>query len=272
MTTTLLLVYCIAVSSGQYLQISPGSMSQALGTIRTVVDEGLTAFHNPALASRTECCFVLSRYLYGTTQFAGSGTYKNSSLGLYYLNYGTIQGYDAYGFETDVFTPYSLELIAGRKIGPVSFHVKGFMETISSYTMTGICGGVAAYHTFGGITMGLKVDNIGKIIGKDIDIPIITALGSRITLPVDTDLYVEVRGFPIEGSSGVAYTYENITLLAGVRYVTPETCCGPEVVFSTEDLHFSAGVQVRIENYRIGYGFVYSTFSSAHHFSIGLIP
>jgi hypothetical protein len=146
------------------------------------------------------------------------------------------------------------------------------METISSYCVTGVCGGIAAHHTSGILSIGLKVDNIGKVINKDIDIPLITALGSRVTLPIDTDLYFEVRGFPIEGSSGIAYLYENIMLLAGVRYAVPETCCGPEIVISSEDLHFSAGIQLAIENYTIGYGFVYTALSSAHHFSIALRP
>lgn len=267
-----ILLVILSISSGYFLKTTPGTMSQALGAMTTVIDEGFTAFHNPALTDRTECAFSLARYLYATNMFSCSGTFQRNVLGLRYLNYGPIQGYDMNGNETQNFTPFCMDLILGRKIGPAAIHVKGFIETIDTYRITGVCGGISLFYEINSITMGFKVDNIGKVVNKTIDIPIVTALGSRISLPGDIYIYLETKGFPIEGSGGVSYYYENIGLFLGSRYIVPSTRTGEKIQPSTDDIHFSAGLHISIENYVIGYGFVYTTMSTGHHFSISCTP
>jgi len=271
MSSAILLIL-LNMSSGYFLKTIPGSMAQSLGAISTVIDEGFTAFHNPASAHRTECAFSLARYLYATNMFACSGTFKGNVLGIYYLNYGAIRGYDEAGNETHEFSPFCLDIILGRKVGPVAFHIKGFTQTIDNYRLSGVSGGLSVYYEFKKISLGFKVDNIGKVIDKDLDIPLIIALGSRVSLPADLDLYMEMKGFPIESSCGFSYQYENIAIYLGSRYIIPQAHIGQDISSSFDDVHLSAGIRIAIENYIVGYGFVYTTMSSGHHFSISFTP
>lgn len=266
------LLCCIALGPGYSLRVTPGAMCIALGTVTTVVDEGFAAYHNPASACRTECAFSVSRYFYATNFFACSGTYRGNVIGLRYLNYGSIQGYDEAGYATHAFTPYSMDLVLARKIGPIALSAKGFIEKIDTYHAWGIFAGLSFFYRIKAIAIGMRVDNLGKLLNKPYDIPAVVALGSSITLPSDFSFYAEVKALPLECSAGLAYQYDVMTVLLGSRYIGPQTYSGPDVRASSEDVHFTAGIRVAIEDYTIGYGFVYSEYSKAHHFTISLVP
>ncbi|MBN2621175.1 hypothetical protein JXB22_08815 [candidate division WOR-3 bacterium] len=267
-----LLLFYIALSSGYSLKVTPGSMCIGLGNVGTVVDEGFAAFHNPALIDRNACAFSIARYFYGTNFLACSGTYRNTIIGLRYMNYGSIQGYDEAGYLTNAFTPYSMDLVLARKVGPLAILARGFIEEIDTYHAWGICGGLSLFYRIQRVALGMKVENIGKVMNKTIDIPVSFSVGSCITLPSDFSFYSEVKGLPMEYSAGLAYQYDALTVLLGSRFIDPETHSGLDISASSQDIHISAGIRVAIEDYTIGYGFVYSEYSKAHHFTISLCP
>jgi hypothetical protein len=266
------LLFCVALSSGYSLKVTPGSMCIGLGNVSTVIDEGFAAFHNPALGDRNECAFSIARYFYGTNFLACSGTYRDNVIGLRYLNYGSIQGYDETGCPTNAFTPYAMDLVLARRIGLLAILARGFVETIDTYHAWGLCGGLSFFYRMKMIAFGCKVENIGKVINKTTTIPINISIGSCITLPSDFTFFAEVKALPMEYSAGMAYQYDAITVLLGARYVDPQEYSGPAISASSKDIHFTAGIRVAIENYTIGYGFVYGEYSKAHHFTISLFP
>ena len=264
-----LILFLISVNSCYFLKLSPGVMSQGLGGASIMNDEGLSAFHNPAYIQNTKFNFTVSRWLYSTNLFSLGASFNENCIGLSYLNYGSIQGYNEYGLATNKFNPFNICLAIGRRLGPLGVSIKVFSEKIDSYALYGICGGTSMYLDFGKIAIGAKVDNLGKEFGQDSEIPFIIGMGLKITLPKNFDILIESKMPDLEINSGLLYSYQNINLLFGIKYLKAEAS-NPDISFS--DLNFSGGIIIQVENYNIGYSLMYTQFSMAHQFSIIFIP
>lgn len=271
MTAFVLLL--ISMNSSYFLRLSPGVMSQGLGGVSIMIDEGLSAFHNPALVQNTKVNCTLSRWLYSTNVFSMGACFKNNSIGISYLNYGGIQGYNEYGIPTNEFNPYNMCLILARKLGLFGVSIKAFGEKIDDYTLYGVCGGISSYIDFGKISMGVKVDNLGKEFAQNTRIPFTTALGLKFTLPESVDIFIESKLPDLEINIGLLYKYQRIRLLLGTKYLRPQNLIGEaELGLRLSDFDFTSGLLIEIKNYEIGYSFVYNELSNAHQFSITFTP
>jgi hypothetical protein len=263
----MLILFLFSVSSCYFLRLSPGVMSQGLGGASVTIDEGFAAFHNPAYAHDTKFNFTLSRWFYSTNLFSIGASYKDYSIGMSYLNYGSIQGFNENGSATSVFTPYDVCIALGKKIGLCGIQIKAFGEKIDGYSLYGVCVGLSTYMDFGTIAIGGKVDNLGKEFAENTAIPFIVAFGSKFRLPRDIEFIVEVKAPDIEINSGFTYQYQMITILFGVTYIRNKIS---NTQFS--DIHFSGGLLVHVKNYNIGYSFVHTEFSMAHQVSLTFTP
>ncbi len=262
-------LFIFALSSSYFLKLSPGVMSQGLGGVSVTLDEGLAVFHNPVLAQNTEFNFTLSRWLYSTTLVCFGASFQKNSLGISYLNYGGIQGFDEFGNETQEFVPYDVLIALGRSFGPLGMTIRGFAERIADQSLLGFCCGVSSYFELGRIGFGFKADNLGKEFAQSTDIPIIVAFGSRISLPVNLDVLFEVKPLDLEINSGVLYKYQDVKLLFGARYIYPEV---QDYSLTLTDFDFSGGILIKVDDYEIGYSLVYNKISAAHQFSIVFVP
>ena len=264
---TALILFLISANSSYFLKLTPGVMSQGLAGSSVMIDEGLAVFHNPAHILDTKLNFTLSRWLYALNSLTMGATYRDYGIGISYLNYGSIQGYDENGVPTTYFTPYDVCLALARKLGPIGIVIKTFRESIGDYALYGLCGGLSAYVDFGKIAIGGKVDNLGKEFSRDASIPYVVAIGSRFSLPDNIDLFIETKAPDIEISSGLLYKYQIVKVLFGVKYLRSKNSRDQ---FS--DLHLSGGLIIHVEKYDIGYALNYTEFSMAHQFSIQLTP
>jgi hypothetical protein len=245
-------------------------MSQGLGGVSIMIDEGLSAFHNPAIYQSKKVNFTISRWLYATHLFSMGARLQNTVIGINYLNYGSIQGYNEYGVETDKFNPFSICLAVGRKLGPIGIFVKTFEEKIGAYTLYGVCGGMSSYVNFGRFSFGAKIDNIGKEFGQKTELPVTSSFGLHVALR-DVDLVLE-SGFPdFEMHAGLAYTYENVKLLFGAGYLYPQNVIDDDRFdLNLADINFTSGMILQLKKYEVGYSFVYTEFSNSHQLSITL--
>jgi len=269
----ILLFFLISAVSSCFLRISPGVMSQGLGGVSITLDEGLTAFHNPASFEQAEYNFTLSRWLYTTTMFSAGASYKNNMLGINYLSYGGIQGYNEFGNPTDRFTPFSISLVLARKIGLFGVSVKGFNEKIDSYTYYGAGVGLSSYIEFEKVSLAAKIDNIGREFTSNTAIPLIIASGAKFSLPENIDIYLESKSPLWELNIGIQYRYENSLFLFGIQYLKPDDLIdGTEIDFDISDLNLSGGVIIQVENYEIGYSLMWTKLSRAHQFCVKLTP
>ncbi len=267
------IIFLISVNSSYFLKLSPGVMSQGLGGASIMIDEGLSAFHNPAYNHDTKLNFTLSRWLYATNLFSIGACFKNNVIGINYLNYGGIQGYNEYGVATNNFNPFDICFILGRKLGFFGVFVKTFGEKIDSQTLYGVCGGISSYVDFGNVSIGAKIDNVGKELAQKTEIPLTTSFGLKLALPSSIDLIIELKSPDLEINSGLMYTYENIKLLLGIKYMRPQNLIADtQHSLRLIDLNFTSGLIVQVKKYQIGYSFMYTEFSNAHQFSVTLIP
>ena len=262
-------LFILTLSSSYFLKLTPGVMSQGLGGVSVMLDEGLAVFHNPVLAQASKFNFTLSRWFYSTTFFCFGASYQRNSFGISYLNYGGIQGFDEFGNPTGEFVPYDLRIALGRSFSPLGITIQGFQEKIADQPLLGLCCGISSYFKLGCIALGFKVDNLGKEFAQNTDIPVLIALGSKINLPIDLDFLFEVRPLDLEVSSGVLYEYQNIRIFFGAKYLYPEV---QDYALTLVDFDFSGGVLVKVDDYEIGYSLVYNEFSTAHQFSIIFTP
>lgn len=268
----MIILLLVCLSSSDFLKLSPGVMSQGLGGASIMIDEGLSAFHNPAIHQNRKVNFTISRWLYATHLLSLGARFQNTVIGINYLNYGSIQGYNEYGVETDKFNPFSVCLAVGRKLGPIGIFVKTFEEKIAGYTLYGICGGMSSYVTFNRVSLGAKIDNIGREFGQKTEIPMTTSFGLHVAL-LDIDLILESSFPDVEMRTGLAYTYEKVKLLFGAAYLYPQNVIDDDRFdLSLADVRFTSGMIVQVRKYEIGYSFVYTEFSNAHQFSITLKP
>jgi hypothetical protein len=269
----ILFCFLIATGSSQFLRLSPGVVSQGLGGVSVVVDEGLSVFHNPACAEDMTFNFTLSRWLYSTSYVACGGVYGNNLFGVSYMNYGSIQGYDAQGNPTTVFTPYDFCAGVGRRQGRFGFVIKGFMEKIDSQSLYGLCAAIGICLQYKGLTIGIKVDNLGKEFAESTSIPTYAALGLKYGLTTAMSILVECKAPLTELNAGIVYKYKDLFLLFGTRYLRPENLVdGSNVATGFADLSLTGGLAVHVQNYRIGYSLVYGNQSNAHQFSVMFVP
>jgi hypothetical protein len=250
-----LVLFLFSVSSCYFLRLSPGVVSQGLGGVSVTIDEGLAAFHNPAHARDTKFNFTLSRWLYSTNLFVIGASYENYSIGMSYLNYGSIHGFDENGSATHIFTPYNVCIALGKKIGLFGIQIKAFGEKIDNYSLYGVCGGLSTYIDFGSIAIGGKVDNIGKEFSENTIIPYAAAFGSRFRLPRGIEFIVEIEVPDIELNTGFMYQYQIISVLFGVSYLRNKMSNT-----RLSDVHITGGLLVHVEHYNVGYAFVHTEF------------
>jgi len=269
MTTILILL--LSINSCYFLKLSPGVMSQGLGGCSIMLDEGLAAFHNPALIEETKFNFTLSRWLYAVNLLAFGSSFGENSIGLSYLNYGSIQGFDEFGISTREFTPYDFNFTIGRKFGHFGIVTKLFDEQIDTCRFWGVCFGLSTYLDFNNLSLGVKFDNLGKEFSKSFDIPFSSIIGLMITLTDNLAILAESKAPDLEIMSGIKYKYQNMEFLFGSKYMRNNSGSSPST-FNLADLNLSAGIVLQVEIYQIGYSFVYTQFSTAHQFSITLIP
>jgi len=269
----MIIVFLISLNSSYFLNMSPGVVSQGLGGASVMIDEGLSAFHNPAIHQATKVTFTIARWLYATHFLSMGAGFKNNVIGISYLNYGSIQGYNEYGGETNAFNPFNICLVIGRRLGPIGIVVKAFEEKIDEQALYGICGGISSFLQFNKISFGAKVDNIGKEFGQKTEIPLTALFGLKLILPMHIDLIVESRYPDFEVRSGLMYTYENVKLLLGARYMHPHDAIDDAKMSSSlTDISLTSGLIVQVKKYEIGYSFAYTEFSNAHQFSVTLMP
>ncbi len=251
------------------LQLPPGVMSQGLGGITTLLDEGLAVFHNPALFGGDKLNFTLSRWLYNTNLASLGGIYKNYSFGINYLGYGIIQGYDEFGIPTRQFSPYDLTVAGGIKVGSLGFDIKFFQERIDSLSLFALCGGVSSYLNLGRISIGSKIDDLGREFTYNMPTPLTVINGMGITLIDSLNLFLEGKAPEIELKGGLLYWYRKTKIFGGIRYMKPQMGVKS---FRAADLGLSGGILIKLEEYEIGYSFVWTQFATAHQFSIIFTP
>jgi hypothetical protein len=268
------IVLCvIALSSSQFLRLSPGVLSQGLGGASVVINEGLSIFHNPAYNQDREFNFTLSRWLYSTNHLTIGGTYGEYIFGVTYMNYGRIQGYDDLGNPTAVFTPYDMCVGFGRRFGPIGIGIKAFNEQIHDQTLYGVCASAGLYIQSERIALGIKVDNLGKEFAQSTTIPVVIAGGLRYGLIRDFDILAEAKYPGLEANMGFIYAYHDLRIFLGTKFSAPVgQVAGGELNLSRDDLYLSGGILVRIDAYDIGYSIVYGSLSVAHQFSVTITP
>ncbi len=250
-------------------KLSVGIKSNGLGGITTLIDEAFSVFHNPAVNYGTTFNFVIGRWLYATDMITLGATYKNYALGIYYLDYGDIQGYDEYGIPTNRFSPYDLNIGLARRFGPFGICIKNFQSRVDSVTFMGIVINSGGMINFSNLTLGAKIDNMGGEFFHKIDVPLIFVIGIRYDFFAGFSFFIETRGRDFELSSGVSYEYENLTIFSGVRYIKPIAYIEKP---SLSDCQLSGGLTVVFEEYELGYSFVYTQYSNAHQIGIKFTP
>ncbi|MEO0095890.1 MAG: hypothetical protein ABIL66_08370 [candidate division WOR-3 bacterium] len=265
----MILLFLLNIYIDNSTKIYAGIQSNGMGGITTLVDEGLSVFHNPAINFRTKFNFIIGRWLYGTDMITFGASYKNNALGIYYLDYGDIQGYDEYGIPTNRFSPYDLNIGLGRSFGPAGICIKSFQSRIDSVTFMGIAVGSGLIFNVSNFSFGVKIDNIGGEIIHKVDVPLFFAIGIKYDFFDDFAIFIEARGRDLELSSGLSYKYENLTIFSGLRYIKPAAYIEKP---SLSDCHFSGGLSITFEEYELGYSFVYTQFSNAHQVGIKFIP
>ena len=77
----ILILLLLTINSSDFLKLSPGVRSQGLGGATIMIDEGLSAFHNPALFSSKTVNFTLARWLFSSNHFSLGATLMNNHIG-----------------------------------------------------------------------------------------------------------------------------------------------------------------------------------------------
>ncbi len=258
------LIFFLLFNSCYFLNLNPGVMVQGLGGCVTTVNEGLYAFENPGLIQGRNFNITLSRYLYGTGICALGWSGSGNAIGIGYHNYGRVWGYDESGNLTGNFTPYNMILIMARRIGRIGFSVKGFEQRIREYTYRGLCLGMGFHLQWRNLGLGVKIDNWGREFYYNREIPLLVALGIKVGMGSDLDLFLESKSYGPEFNIGLLYRYQLLNILLGARYLRPKNIAG----INAADFHFSGGFFINIKDYRVGYSFLYTCFSTAHQISV----
>ena len=265
----ILILFLMTIESNYFLKLSPGVVSQALGGASVTINEGLSAFHNPANAQDMTFNFTLSRWLYSTNYLTLGGTYRGFLFGASYMNYGELYGFDELGNPTNTFTPYDFCAVFGRRFGSIGVTLKGFVEQIADQRLYGLAACVGFHAEYKRLSIGAKVDNLGKEFAENTAIPYIIAIGSKYDLTQEVYFTAEAKLPANEFNAGFAYAYKNLTLLFGSRYLPP---LNDQYSLNLDDFDFTGGMLLAIDNYTVGYSFVSGYSSIAHQFSVSLNP
>lgn len=251
------------------VRLPAGVQSNGLGCITLLINEGLSAFHNPALIRATKFNFTVGRWFNETNVLSLGAEYKGYGFGINYLNYGIIQGYDEYGFPTHQFAPYDLMIAIARRAGSFGLNLKSFQSRVDSVLYTGITGGISSFLDFKNIGVGVRIDNLGAEFLQRVDVPIIIGTGIKFALPEDFSFFIEARGLNFELSSGFLYEYDNLKIFCGMKYLAPKKYVER---LSFADINFSGGLTISFDEYEVGYSFIYSQFANAHLLAIIFTP
>ncbi|MGQ9464118.1 MAG: hypothetical protein ACUVQ4_00215 [bacterium] len=265
----MILIIMLGIYIDNSTRLSVGVQSNGIGGVSILIDEGLSAFHNPALMSETKFNFTLSRWFNETNLLNFGAAYKNNGLGISYLNYGIIQGYDEFGFPTRTFSPYDLVIAIARRMGNWGLSLKNFQSRIDSVLFAGVAGGLSSFFEFKDIAIGAKVDNLGAELLQRVDVPIIVGTAIKFKIPEDFEFCIEARGLSFELSTGLLYRYENVKIFGGVKYIAPKEYVDR---ISFADFNLSSGLTILFEEYEFGYSFIYNQFGSAHQVEIIFTP
>jgi len=265
----IVILFLVTIESSYFLKLSPGVMSQGLGGASVTINEGLSAFHNPACAQDMTFNFTLSRWLYSTSYLTLGGTYNGYVFGASYMNYGALQGFDELGNPTNTFTPYNFCIVFGRRFGSIGVALKGFVEQIADQNLYGLAACIGFHVKYKKLSIGARVDNLGKEFAENTVIPGIVAIGLKYALTQEIAMIAEAKLPATEFNAGLSYAYKNLTLLFGSRYLPP---LHDEHSLNFEDFDFTGGILLAIDDYTVGYSIVFGYASVAHHFSVNLNP
>jgi hypothetical protein len=263
------ILFLLTVESSYFLRLSPGVVSQGLGGSSVTIDEGLSAFHNPACANDMKFNFTLSRWLFSTNYLALGGSYSDYVFGISYLNYGEIHGFDEFGNPTSNFTPYNFCAVLGRRIGSIGVALKGFVEQIADQNLYGMAVCIGFHAKYGRLSIGTKLDNLGKEFSENSAIPYLAAVGLKYDFTQEVAVSAEAKIPQAELNVGFAYTYNKLTLMFGSRYSHPwQDLQGMKL----EDFDLTGGILLAIDDYTVGYSVVTGYAATAHQFSVILNP
>lgn len=254
-----------SANSCLFLNVSPDVLSQGLGGIESVVCEGFACYNNPSLIYGRSFNFTFARYLYGLNLLSLGGNYKRYSGVISYLNYGEIQSYDEFGQPRNSFSPSDLIIAGSLDLDNFGFSIKAFQERIDSLLLIGICFGVGSHIELGRFLIGSKIDNIGKEFRHNAGLPFVVANGMRYKITDSLEIFLEVKTPDLRFHTGLLYLYQNAKIFAGGRYMIYKM--GGANLY---DIGLTGGIKIKIEEYEIGYSFLYTQFSTAHLFSIDL--
>ena len=263
------IIFLLTVESSYFLRLSPGVVSQGLGGSSVTINEGLSAFHNPACADDMKFNFTLSRWLFSTNYLALGGSYSDYLFGISYMNYGEIHGFDEFGNATNNFTPYNFCAVLGRRIGSIGVALKGFVEQIADQNLYGIAACIGFHAKYGRFSVGAKVDNLGKEFSENSAIPSLVAIGLKYDFTQEVAVIAEAKIPQAELNVGFAYTYKNLTMMFGSRYFHPLQY---QHGITVDDFDLTGGILLAIDDYTVGYSVVTGYASTAHQFSVILNP
>jgi hypothetical protein len=130
------------------------------------------------------------------------------------------------------------------------------------------------FHTrYKNLSVGLRVNNLGKEFAENTSIPTTIGVGLKYNIISGTRLLAEVEIPDLQINGGIIYAYKTMKLLLGLRYLgARDMVNGMSISRGSDDLGVTAGLMVDIDNYTIGYSVVYGHFSVAHHFSVSFVP
>ena len=259
----LLAIICLPTSA--VLNLNPSVRSQSLGYAAIVLDDdGSAIFCNPAALAANGARFSLTHWLGGTNFGAASVSLdKGIGLGLFYLNYGKLGRRGENGEYLGDFTPYDAFLTCGKSLrvarGTVLLGaaLRGFASIIDDYHEYGFAGTAGVLTRLGPVRLGLKAENLGVELGGSSTLPARIGGGAGVTLGKGLKIALEGKVLnQQEANCGVEYSYENLSLRGGVRWL--------------ERFDYTGGFAYRVDEYEISYAFLLNEFGTSHAFGLGI--
>lgn len=254
-----------------HLAVPSGVIAHGVGSAGVVLSEGMGVFENPSLLDASRLTFTGSQWLFGTTHAALGWEGSGFGLGINYLNYGTIAGYDSLGNATGGFGAYDMTLGAALRWRFLGLACRFFQRTIGS---DGDFGGllcIGGQQRLGSARVAIKVEDLGWESSRRRLLDPRALVGFSVPVIPGVSLLVE-GGFPqLTADAGIMGDYQDLRLFAGMRFLAPAPGQGEESIsFSSADIGYGGGIVVEVEEYEIGYAAFRSAASMAHRFSIGL--
>ena len=166
--------------SYEFLNVPSGARLAGLGGVNvSLADRDLNFFYaNPALNGDTLAGFGSVSYQFYLADIGHAAiTYGHEfektgmfTFGVQHMNYGTIDGYDQAGIETDAFSANESSLSVGKshQIGHyrLGASVKGIFSSLAGYRSTALALDLGALfvHPDQQLTIGLTIKNLGRVI------------------------------------------------------------------------------------------------------------